>query len=331
MKCNVRIRYQLAITLFLVSILARSYSKKNHYFYIYENDYWPNISFASLYKRDPNERLENAMNNGAGPIVNITRGAYHTDQYQLFSMIYYRALKDYRRTLDPSKATTFLIPYDFATDSAYYKNCAKSSGVCYDFRKCPLAPKVEDLLLQSPWFHRKQGHDHLLIVGMNYAMDHYILKPKCKSLIANTCYNCTKFAIDDYSYMYSGNAGTLARGDYWHAAPFPADFHWSSEVRAPFPWENDDRPILASYVGSQRSYYGPARSLILLQPSSLSFISHVCSQAIAWVHSALLRATPEDLCLQQLRTKRYALILFSGGAPSIGTLAAQCFLLPAHW
>lgn len=233
--------------------------RKNHYFYIYDSHFWPNISVASIYKRDPNERLENSLNNGAGPLVNKSRGAYHTDQYQLFSMIYYRALKDYRRTLDPSKATSFLIPYDFATDSAYYKNCMKTAGVCYDFRKCPLAPKVEELLLLSPWYHRNHGHDHILIVGMNYAMDHYILKPKCKSLIAGTCKNCTKFAIDDYSYMYSGDAGILARGDYWHAAPFPADFHWSNEVKRPFPWENDDRPIIVSYVGSQRSYYGPAR------------------------------------------------------------------------
>ena len=242
-----------------VSISEATTTKRNLYFYIYDTNYWPNISVASIYKRDPNERLENALNNGAGPLVNISRGAYHTDQYQLFSMIYYRALKDYRRTLDPSKATSFLIPYDFATDSAYYKNCGRSAGVCYDFRKCPLAPQVEELLLASPWFHRNKGHDHILIVGMNYAMDHYILKPKCKSLIAGTCRNCTKFAIDDYSYMYSGDAGIVARGDYWHAAPFPADFHWSSQVRRPFPWENTDRPILVSYVGSQRSYYGPAR------------------------------------------------------------------------
>ena len=236
-------------------------SSGSRYFYIYETGIWSNISVASLFKRDPNERLENSLNNGAGPIVNITRGAYHTDQYQLFSMIYYRALKDHRRTLDPSKASTFIIPYDFATDSAYYKNCWKTSGVCYDFRKCPLAPKVEELLNDSPWFTRHQGKDHLLIVGMNYAMDHYILKPKCKSLLAVTCRNCTKFAIDDYSFMYSGDAGINARGDFWHAAPFPGDFHWSREVKRPFPWENEDRPVLCSYVGSQRSYYGPARRL----------------------------------------------------------------------
>jgi hypothetical protein len=235
--------------------------KAKELFYIYDDDEWVKIATASLYKRDPNERLENQYNHGSGPLINTSSGAYHTDQYQLFSMIYYRALTDPRRTLDPTKATSFFIPYDFASDSAYYKNCARSHGVCFDFRKCPLAVNVEKQLLKSPYFLKNHGKDHTLIVGMNYAMDHYILKPKCKSLLAGTCANCTKFAIDDYSYMYSGDNGIKNRGDYWHAIPFPADFHWSSEVKRPFPWENDYRPILASYTGSEKSFYNPSRRL----------------------------------------------------------------------
>jgi hypothetical protein len=231
------------------------------YFYIYEDDFWPNISTASIYSRDTNEMLEHSLNYGAGPVMDASVGLYHTDQYQLFSMIYYRALKDKKRTLDPAEATSFLIPYDFASDCAYYKKCAKTAGVCYDFRKCPLAPKVEELLLKSPWFMRNYGKDHILIVGMNYAMDHYIGKPKCKSLLAGICSNCTKFAIDDYSYMYATNSGILQRGDYWHAVPFPGDFHWSKQFKPPFPWENENRPILVSYIGTTRSYYGPAKRL----------------------------------------------------------------------
>jgi hypothetical protein len=245
------------VTLLALTVLVVS----QHLFYIYEEGEWSHIATASIYRRDPNERLENQFHQGAGPVIDKTRGEYHTDQYQLYSMVYYRALKDPRRTLDPYKATSFVIPYDFASDSAFYKNCARSAGVCYDFRKCPLAPNVEKLLQNSTWYHRKQGRDHVLIVGMNYAMDHYILKPKCKSLLAGTCSNCTKFAIDDYSYMYASDQGIVNRGDYWHAIPFPADFHWSKDVRSPFPWEHKDRPIIVSYTGSERSFYGPSRRL----------------------------------------------------------------------
>lgn len=95
---------------------------------------------------------------------------------------------------------------------------------------------------------------------MNYAMDHYLLKPKCK-LVLQKCSNCTKISIDDYSYLHSDNSGILEKGDYWHATPFPSDFHWISDIKLPYPWENDDRPILVSYTGSTRSYYNPARRL----------------------------------------------------------------------
>lgn len=210
------------------------------YFYVYSEGYWKNISTASYNMRDdPNEILEMTTNFGAGTLLNATRGSFHTDQYQIFLLFYHRAMKDHRRTHDPSKATTFLIPYDLASDVAYYKKCAKSQGVCFDFRRCPLAPSVETLLLESPWYHRHQGRDHLLLVGDNYAMDHYIGKPKCKHFLSGICYNCTKMAIDDYSFLHSDDKGKVSKGDYWHAVPFPSDFHWTNQVSRPFPWESE--------------------------------------------------------------------------------------------
>lgn len=236
-------------------------TRKSDLFYIYAQGEWGTIANASRTKRDPREIMDHSMNNGAGTIVNVSAGEYHTDQYQLFLNIFSRALRDPRRTTDPSKATTFIIPYDLATDAAYYKKCARSEGICYDFRKCPLAPTVIDLLKASPWFQRKRGKDHLMIVGMNHAMNHHLGKPKCRQLLAGMCYNCTKLAIDDYSFLQSTDVGVIDKGDGWHAVPFPADFHWSKHVKRPFPWEHRDRPVLCSYVGSTQSYYGPARRI----------------------------------------------------------------------
>lgn len=57
--------------------------------------------------------MERAVNGGAGPEVDAAHGVYHTDQYQLFQLVYYRALKDHsRRTMNPAEASTFVIPYD---------------------------------------------------------------------------------------------------------------------------------------------------------------------------------------------------------------------------
>ena len=178
----------------------------------------------------------------------------------MFQLMFNRAVKDPRRTLDPSKATSFIIPYDFASDVAFMsRRPGKRNG--FDFRRCPLGSKVSALLQESEWFQRKRGRDHLLLVGMNYAMDHFILKPQCKAFLLS-CNNCTKLAIDDYSYLYGDpSEGISVRGDYWHAVPFPSDYHWTVNSKTPFPWENTNRPLTASYVGSGSSFYGPARKI----------------------------------------------------------------------
>ena len=82
--------------------------------------------------------------------------------------------------------------------------------------------------------------------------------------------NCTKFAIDDYSYMWPPGEGIASHGDNWHAVPFPSDFHFSRDVIRPFPWENDDRPYIASYVGSSQSYSTTASAL-------KTSLAHFCS------------------------------------------------------
>jgi hypothetical protein len=60
-------------------------------------------------------------------------------------------------------------------------------------------------------------------------------------------------------------------GDFWHAVPFPSDFHWTKDTKRPFPWENNQRSLIASYVGSGKSYYGPARRI-------RGSIIHFCEQ-----------------------------------------------------
>ncbi len=250
---------------------SNPHTRSDLYIYIYSSSEWDSIATSSMHARSEDEIMESSMNRGAGPEMNATTGAFHTDQYQLYSIIYHRILKDPRRTLDPSIATTFFVPYDLASDAAYYKHCAKNKDhKCFDFRKCPQGPRVNDLLLESPWWQRRGGRDHLLVVGMNYAMDHYIGKPKCKELLIGACANCTKIAIDDYSYLHSGSHGTKEKGDFWHAVPFPANFHWTRNVQRPFPWENIERPLLVSYIGSTQSFYNPARRL-------RGSLAHFCS------------------------------------------------------
>jgi hypothetical protein len=43
--------------------------------------------------------------------------------------------------------------------------------------------------------------------------------------------------------------------------PFPSNFHWTSKIQRPFLWENTNRTILSSFVGSQDSYWLYAKSM----------------------------------------------------------------------
>ena len=50
----------------------------------------------------------------------MTNGIYDTYQFDLFNLMYIRALKDPRRTRNPEEAASFLIPYDAHTDTMRY-------------------------------------------------------------------------------------------------------------------------------------------------------------------------------------------------------------------
>ena len=108
-------------------------------------------------------------------------------------------------------------------------------------------------------------------------MEHYLNKPKCKSFLVNTCQNCTKFSIDDYSFLFAERDGIPLKGDDWHAAPFPSDFHWNVDFKGPYPWEHQQRDILVSYTGTSASFWAPARRL-------RQSIVHYCSVHRDCVH-----------------------------------------------
>lgn len=72
------------------------------------------------------------QNNGTGEVLDEAYGMHETFQFSLFDMIYNRLLVDPRRTLDPSEATAFFIPYDIAIDSLLHPVCTSHSISCFD-------------------------------------------------------------------------------------------------------------------------------------------------------------------------------------------------------
>ena len=183
--------------------------RSNDKFYIYD---WPDIC-AVLHCMGRNNRP-------IGRVLNSTLGTYDTHQYTLFNVMYVRALKDPRRTLDPEEATTFLIPYDSHMDAMVLEDgVLRMEWAYYVDGSLGIAPKVHDLLLASPYFRRNYGKDHLLISGLSSAWTKQIFKPKSIPLYM-LCQNCTKLTPGDYSFLYEGDVPpTYAkkyRGNYWY-------------------------------------------------------------------------------------------------------------------
>lgn len=73
---------------------------------------------------------EHKENSGIGPLINADDGLYLTWHFSLFSSLYNRMKRSSRRTLDPSKASLFIIPYDLGLDGYLDAN------TCYTRRSC---------------------------------------------------------------------------------------------------------------------------------------------------------------------------------------------------
>lgn len=200
---------------------------------------------------------------GAGKLLNATSGIYSTEQYNIFGLIHARLLSDPRRTFRPEEATTFFIPYDLFTDSMTVRKPNGRVEHSYFEGRSDLAPEVFKLLKASPYFLRNHGADHVLIVGWPYVTDQLILRPKAIPLLT-LCTNCTKLSTESHLFLYPSSIRNLAqelKGNNWFAIPYPSNFHFSSKVKAPLPYEATERPLLVSYIGTSWCFSEPATNL----------------------------------------------------------------------
>ena len=160
-------------------------------FFIYD---WPEVC-SKL-------KCEALPNYGAGKSVNASNGIYNTNQFHLFNLMYSRALKDPRRTLNPEEATTFFIPYDAYVDSMRFEKGVSRIEWSPDDGDLRQGAKVHDLLQASPYFHRNQGKDHFMVIAYNSAFTSVIIKRSSIPLY-QLCSNCTKLAIEDLTFLYN--------------------------------------------------------------------------------------------------------------------------------
>lgn len=256
---SLRLRYTLCyVVFFLLTSVPVTWSKKQAKFYIYD---WPAIvnRYANYTDRNHHghgvEFPQWMLNHGAGRLISKQDHLYKTSQFALFKIMYERALLDPRRTLDPKKASSFLIPYDFGMDATFTQAHGRMRRT-----QCPLSSEVLRLLTQSTHFQANHGHDHTLIVSVNQNMNYFFNAKPCIDMLM-ACWNCTKLAIDEYMFIaHNRNFELRNRGINWHAVPFPSDYHYDSSLSPTIssmpPWEQDEtaRPVLVSFVGNIRKF-----------------------------------------------------------------------------
>jgi hypothetical protein len=222
--------YQMSVVSLLCLLCTWSFvfSYDGPKFYVYD---WPDLLdiYAKYTDRDIGshgvEFPQWTENFGAGRLINAKHMEYKTSQFSLFKIMYEKAIVDYRRTDDPMKATSFLVPFDVGMHACFTHKHGR-------MRKtgCPAANEVMKRLSSSPYFRRHHGHDHTIIVSVNQNMNYFFQGSNCTGLF-QLCWNCTKLAIDEYLFTAQDRTFELhGRGINWHAVPFPSDYHYTESL-----------------------------------------------------------------------------------------------------
>jgi hypothetical protein len=247
------------VVIWAVSLLAAATANK---FYIYDWSHLVN-RYANYSDRPHHghgvEFPQWRLNYGAGRLIDSNSSEYKTSQFALFKLLYERALVDPNRTLDPEKAVSFFIPYDFGMDATFIEANGRMRRT-----QCPLSEQVLSLLLASPHFRKNGGHDHTLVVAVNQNMNYFFNAQPCMNVF-QVCWNCTKVSIDEYMFIAKDRKFELKkRGINWHAVPFPADYHYAGthlsgpDQLSTAPWErpskHENRSIVVSFLGNPRKY-----------------------------------------------------------------------------
>lgn len=218
----------------------------SRYFYIYE---WPESvvdSWPKAYTFSKRLSLEKEFkaNDGAGELIDGRKGLHHTHQYSLFSTFLARLRESKLRTLDPSKASLFFVPYDIGMDST-----TRSSDGALAQTRCPRVGDAYQLLQNSTYFQRNLGADHFMLNTINQMMLFY-LTDECREFF-KLCQNCVKLGIDSYEKILYKELSTYPEmSQRWMSIPFPSNYHYNPHMEDSSLDFGEERWYHIAYIGS---------------------------------------------------------------------------------
>jgi xyloglucan galactosyltransferase MUR3 len=230
----------------MASLAVRGASpSEGKYFYIYD---WPEalqdvypppgavLAPKSAYSHDFYD------NNGAGKLIEPNLGMFATWQFSLFKNVMSRLRVSEYRTLDPLKASAFIVPYDAG---------AHSTMDHLDGRDRLASPHgwtalklLKEASTTASW--RLGGHDHFVLFSIT---GYHYVGIGTKNFFMTVCQNCTVLTIETTPATIGIPGRSLK---HWYAVPYPSSFHWYEGLKQR-PWlprRLEERNIVAIFIGS---------------------------------------------------------------------------------
>ena len=191
------------------------------------------------------------------------------------------------RTLDPSKASVFFLPYDGGVDALV----SSYDGRLIKF-KCPRSGPAKMFLSGQEYFKRNSGRDHFLVFSVIQGVSS-LNSPGCKGLYKDVCEHCTKLTIEvsyhadttnttpsfaNLSAVFidpkwpewkkknrerkalgltgeSKKSSAYTYDPTWVSIPYPSSFHYFDGI-LDIPWKyraNSTRNVTAVFVGGGKT------------------------------------------------------------------------------
>ena len=160
----------LQVTLVLCVLAGLCVGEDKKYFYIYEwpeyfSDVWPPAS-AVLDRDTPYSHNFRSSITGIGNPIDPDIGYFNTWQFSLYKLAMARLLVDEHRTMDPEKATSFIVPFDIGVHSFLDHRTGKVRVAsphgwrAIEFFKQTASQHV---------FNKNNFHDHFILVSSSYS------------------------------------------------------------------------------------------------------------------------------------------------------------------
>lgn len=182
--------------LLLTLILALLQTSAKLYFYIYD---WPGI-LDDLWPPDQQPLHPKSgyvhdfrPNNGSGKQLNSEVGLYLTWQFSIYKHIVSRLRVSDHRTLDPAKASAFVVPFDAGVHS-YIDHIDGHPRLAAPYGR-QAGQYLRDACNgdQADIFWKYRGHDHFVIFSITA---YQMVGMQVKYFFMFVCQNCTVITIE---------------------------------------------------------------------------------------------------------------------------------------